>query len=99
MADHPSARILDDVVAAHRVITMQEWYLRVGESYIEYVEPEDKESVKAEMDAVLTAYRAKLDALDEFQRGVVYGKMYALWWVLREPDTDLESVPEFVEPR
>jgi hypothetical protein len=78
---------------------MQEWYLRVRDDYIKYVEPKDRDRVKAEMDAVLAQYREKLDALSEFQRGVVYGKMYALSWVLREPDTDLEGVPEFVEPR
>jgi hypothetical protein len=79
---------LDEVVAAHRVLTMQEWYLRVGDNYIKYVEPEEKERVKAEMDAVLSQFRQKLNALNEFERGVVYGKMYALSWILREPDVD-----------
>ncbi len=99
MPDQPSVRSLGEVMVAYRAVVMQEWYLRVGESYIKYVEPEEKERVEAEMDTVLALFREKLDALDEFQRGVVYGKMYALSWVLREPDTDLEGVPDFVEPR
>ncbi len=99
MSDQSSVRSLGEVMAAHRVVTMQEWYLRVGDSYIKYVEPEEKERVQTEMDTVLAQFREKLDTLNEFQRGVVYGKMYALSWVLREPDTDLEGVPDFIEPR
>ena len=93
-----SARSLGEVDAARRVVTMQEWYLRVRDDYIKYVEPEDRERVKAEMDAVLSQFREKLDALDDFQRGVLHGKMCALSWVLREPDTDLDGVAEFIEP-